>query len=317
MQIRSAIAAVVSSVCLAGAAHAQGRPNLSGSWIAAADPAASGAAAKPLPPVWGPEITIEHAGNDLTLRRTFASGPATIKYVLDGSETTSRMPGRLCEPDSAATWTAAWDADAGTDRLTITMIGLVPPNGKPIKTDVKATLRLEAPDTLRIDVASRAAGQTAPRIASTVYRRSPEGPRPASPPPAAAPATIAQVSWISGVWIGTTGATTFEERWTPSAGGSMIGVSRTLRAGAMSAFEFLCIVERDGGLVYQAMPNGRSPATDFTLTTIDGSTAIFENPAHDFPKRIQYTKRADGSLEATVSGAAGSKPQTFVFRRQE
>ena len=52
----------------------------------------------------------------------------------------------------------------------------------------------------------------------------------------------------------------------------------------MSAFEFLCIVERDGGLVYQAMPNGRSPATDFTLTTIDADNAIFENPAHDYPE---------------------------------
>ena len=34
----------------------------------------------------------------------------------------------------------------------------------------------------------------------------------------------------------------------------------------MTAFEFLCIVERNGGLVYTAMPNARMPATDFTLT---------------------------------------------------
>ena len=78
----------------------------------------------------------------------------------------------------------------------------------------------------------------------------------------------------------------------------MLAVSRTLRDGLMSAFEFLCIVERDGGLVYTAMPNGRTPATDFTLTKIDDTSATFENPAHDFPKMIRYTKRPDGSLEA-------------------
>ena len=83
----------------------------------------------------------------------------------------------------------------------------------------------------------------------------------------------------------------------------------------MSAFEFLCIVERDGGLVYQAMPNGRSPATDFTLTKLEGETAVFENPAHDFPKMIRYSVLADGSLEATVSGATGSQPQTFRFKK--
>jgi hypothetical protein len=83
----------------------------------------------------------------------------------------------------------------------------------------------------------------------------------------------------------------------------------------MSAFEFLCIVERDGGLVYQAMPNGRTPATDFHLTKIDADNAIFENPAHDFPKMIRYTKKADGSLEAVVSDGKG-KGQTFVFKRE-
>ena len=112
------------------------------------------------------------------------------------------------------------------------------------------------------------------------------------------------------------GSSAIEERWTPPAGGSMLAISRTVRDGLMSAFEFLCIVERNGGLVYTAMPNGRSPATDFTLTKIDATSATFENPAHDFPKMIRYTKLPDGSLEAVVSGEGGQKAQTFLFKRQ-
>lgn len=96
----------------------------------------------------------------------------------------------------------------------------------------------------------------------------------------------------------------------------MLSVSRTLRNGSMTAFEFLCIVQRNGGLVYSAMPNGRQPATDFTMTKMEGSDVTFENPSHDFPKMIRYTLQPDGTLQAVVSGAAGQKPQVFTFRKQ-
>ena len=91
---------------------------------------------RPAPPVFGPQFTIAHQDPALTLTRTVNGAPATIKYVLDGSEVTSRTPGRLCEADSAATWTAAWDGQT----VTLSMVGAVPPNGKAVKTDVTNTL---------------------------------------------------------------------------------------------------------------------------------------------------------------------------------
>ena len=136
-----------------------------------------------------------------------------------------------------------------------------------------------------------------------------------TPPPARPPAraSIAQVAWIAGTWSGEAGGATFEERWTPPAGGAMLAVSRTLKGDRMIAFEFLRIVERSGGLVYMAQPEGRPP-TDFVLTEIATETATFENPAHDFPKMIRYAKRPDGSLEARISDGA-QRAQSFVFRR--
>jgi hypothetical protein len=133
-----------------------------------------------------------------------------------------------------------------------------------------------------------------------------------APPPARA--TISQVEWIAGTWIGEQGGpAVFEERWTPPAGGAMLAVSRTVKGDRMVAFEFLRIVERDGGLVYVAQPDGRPP-TDFTLTALTGESATFENPAHDFPKMIQYIRRGD-ALEARVSDG-GSRVETFVFMRR-
>jgi hypothetical protein len=122
---------------------------------------------------------------------------------------------------------------------------------------------------------------------------------------------LTQLAWLAGSWSGASGPITYEERWTPAAGGAMLAVSRTVKGDRMVAFEFLRIVERDGSLVYIAQPNGRPP-TEFTLTAITSDSATFENPAHDFPKMIRYTKRSDGSLEARVSDG-GQKAETFVF----
>jgi hypothetical protein len=152
-----------------------------------------------------------------------------------------------------------------------------------------------------------------------VYRKSNE--TIAAPAPArgtgatAAPATIADVSWIAGVWIGGT-SSSVEERWTPPSGGAMLALSRTMRNGAMSAFEFLCIVERTGGLVYQAMPNARTPATDFTLTRFTADSATFENPSHDYPKMVTYAKLPDGSLQTTIAGEGGQRPVSVVLKKQ-
>jgi hypothetical protein len=125
--------------------------------------------------------------------------------------------------------------------------------------------------------------------------------------------TIAQVAWLAGTWRGGDGPVRFEERWTPPAGDAMLAVSRTLKGDRMVTFEFLRIIERNGGLIYIAQPNG-GPPTEFTLTAITADSVTFENPAHDFPKTIRYRKRADGALEARVSDG-GQKGETFVFTR--
>jgi hypothetical protein len=126
-------------------------------------------------------------------------------------------------------------------------------------------------------------------------------------------ATISDVSWLARTWVSDSPALTIEERWTPPAGGAMLAVSRTIKQDRMVAFEYLRIVERDGGLVYIAQPNGRPP-TEFVLTALSAQDATFENPAHDFPKMIRYSVRPDGTLAARVSDG-GSRGETFLFKR--
>ena len=45
--------------------------------------------------------------------------------------------------------------------------------------------------------------------------------------------------------------------------------------------------------------------------------AVFENPNHDFPRRVSYRLNADGSLTARIEGTRGGKPASkeWTWRR--
>jgi len=130
-------------------------------------------------------------------------------------------------------------------------------------------------------------------------------------------------SWMSGSWMsgnlasgsGQTagGRAQVEEHWTRPAGGSMIGMSRTVVNEKTVEFEFLRVEQRGNEIFYVASPNGRCPATDFKLTRLSGQQAIFENPEHDFPKRIIYQKLSDGTLKASIDGGEGTKAKSFAY----
>lgn len=136
--------------------------------------------------------------------------------------------------------------------------------------------------------------------------------------PAPAKATLSEIAWLAGAWVGTrgkAGTASIEERWSPALGGAMLAVSRTVSRGKMSAFEYLRIVERDGGLVYVAQPNG-APPTEFVLTELGKTRAVFENPRHDSPQRIVYELSAEGGLSASIGYTKGGRPTRFDFKRE-
>lgn len=135
--------------------------------------------------------------------------------------------------------------------------------------------------------------------------------------PTLAKATIGDLSWMSGAWIGkrSTGSS-IEERWSPPLGGAMLATSRSVNtSGKMFAFEYLRIVERDGGLVYVAQPGGKLP-TEFVLTDVSPSRVVFENPRHDYPKRIVYELSTEGELKATIGFTKGGTPMRYEFKRE-
>jgi hypothetical protein len=130
--------------------------------------------------------------------------------------------------------------------------------------------------------------------------------------------TITDLAWIAGHWQNAAGGRVqIEEHWTGVAGGTMMGMSRTVAGEKTVEFEYLRIEQRADGIYYVAHPKARCPATDFKLTKASATEAVFENPQHDFPKRITYRKTADDSLTATIDGGEGTKAMSHAFERMK
>ena len=307
------VCAVAICVLAALTISARQKVDVSGAWIASGD-ATAGVPGAP-GPILGPRLWLRQTGDTLTIVRPVRDTVIATTLPLDGREVRTRVPGGVCQGDTQSLESAVWDGNA----IALSLVGVIPAGGgPPARLNARRVMRLQSPDVLIVEASMRDASRGAMRPVATVYKRASD-PEPTPLSRSAegnSPPTIDRVGWIAGTWIGASGTTTVEERWTPAAGGALLGVGRTLRNGSMVSFEFLCIAERQGGLVYTAMPNARTPATDFMSTTVSAGSVTFENPAHDFPKLIRYARLADGSLETTVGGDAEQKPQVIVLTKQ-
>jgi hypothetical protein len=220
-----------------------------------------------------------------------------VFIALDGSSTEQEVGDRL--------WTTAGQFEEGVLHTELTIEPLDPDGkGSPsvytytyTRTANELSVHMQMLEPYQLESVS-------------VYRRPEDIPRLVQ-----ASATIDQLAWLPGAWTGTLGKSSIEERWSPIDGGAMLATSRTVSGGRMVAFEYLRIVERDGGLVYVAQPNGRPP-TEFGLTEIEEGRARFENASHDFPQRIEYELNGEEGLRATISDLAGGRAQTFEFKRE-
>lgn len=120
---------------------------------------------------------------------------------------------------------------------------------------------------------------------------------------------FAPVRFLAGSWAGAHDGGVYEEYWTTDSGGLMTSTSKLVINAKAVFFEYQRIAPRGDELLYIAQPAGRAP-TEFTLTASgirpDGSRfARFENPDHDFPRVITYTRaRREGAdtLTALLEG---------------
>jgi hypothetical protein len=116
---------------------------------------------------------------------------------------------------------------------------------------------------------------------------------------------IGAVSWLAGCWHHEESSYRRQEQWMEPAGGSMLGMSRTVSGERTVEYEFIRIETRDGALAFVANPSGQAETT-FRQAELTDSMAVFEAPEHDFPRQITYrlldARTAVASIEGEVDG---------------
>ena len=132
---------------------------------------------------------------------------------------------------------------------------------------------------------------------------------------AAAQSPLERMAWLAGCWESRSGDRSVLEMWTTPSGGLMVGASRTTAAGKAVAYEHLRLSVDGEDLVYTAIPSGQRE-THFRSTSVSDSGFTVENPGHDFPQRIRYSRSAADELTARVESAdPGGRGFDMVFRR--
>lgn len=122
------------------------------------------------------------------------------------------------------------------------------------------------------------------------------------------------LGFLSGAWVGTNErGEQVEEHWTHAAGKMLLASGRVTRGATTTFFELLRIEQReDGAIVLVAQPFGKA-ATEFRKVASEANEAVFENPSHDWPKRIRY-RAAPGELQVRVEGDPGQPVDAIVMK---
>lgn len=123
------------------------------------------------------------------------------------------------------------------------------------------------------------------------------------------------LGWMAGYWLSCEDGREVSETWTDPRLGLMAGTSVTVRGGRVG-FELSRIAPTgpapDAPLAYFAQPEGMA-VTVFPVVASGPNQVTFEQPAHDFPRRIVY-ERAGDMLSARIEGDIDGETRTIRWR---
>lgn len=111
------------------------------------------------------------------------------------------------------------------------------------------------------------------------------------------------------------------ERWRRLEDGGYEGIGFVMVEKDTVFVEHLRIAPDSAGrMAYRVrVPSqNHGDAVAFMLTACAGDSMVFENPAHDFPRRISYALQPDGAWIARVSGpgkTGGLRVLRYRFKR--
>lgn len=131
---------------------------------------------------------------------------------------------------------------------------------------------------------------------------------------------VNQLKWMEGSWIQLEHDGSFEETWQlkPSDSGTfLVGKGIWLKDSTVFTEHIHLYVNKEKDhFLYRVMDSSEEvhSGTVFTSTEVSDSMLVFENPKHDFPKKIIYQKMNDSLIHATVLNE--EREIKFVLNKQ-
>jgi hypothetical protein len=125
--------------------------------------------------------------------------------------------------------------------------------------------------------------------------------------------------WLIGTWENRTSDGSIYETWEIVNDSVYAGKSYAANDMDTMVFETVQLRQKQENLYYipsVANQNNSQPVS-FKSTSVTENILVFENPEHDFPQKITYTRVNKDSLVAEISGELNGKKgsQTFMMRK--
>lgn len=115
--------------------------------------------------------------------------------------------------------------------------------------------------------------------------------------------SLSVARWVLGDWVAGGEKTVFQESWTEVGPQTFEGFAseRSMADGKLIGSEELRLVEMAGGVYYIAKVTHNALPVAFRLTECSADRLVFENAAHDFPRRLEYRHEAGGRMVVAIS----------------
>ncbi|MGL2987510.1 DUF6265 family protein [Flavobacterium sp. RSSA_27] len=121
--------------------------------------------------------------------------------------------------------------------------------------------------------------------------------------------------WLLGKWTSQSEEGILEETWKSLNDSTFEGTSYFIKGKDTLHNETIVLQQNGDNLIYNAKVSGQNEdeAIPFVLTATTDKKLLFENPKHDYPKKISYTLFKKDSLVAEISGIQLGKQTSEKF----
>lgn len=126
---------------------------------------------------------------------------------------------------------------------------------------------------------------------------------------------IKVADWLIGNWENKSPEGVLTENWQKLNDSTFSASSYFIKEKDTIHLENIVLSQKEETLTYFATVKGQNDdkPVAFQSTVESDKQLVFENPKHDYPQKITYTKGANNTLTAEISGNLNEKPSSEKF----